>query len=873
MRSEGQGILSTRTRGPALFAAALCATVLCATPALFAQLDADNFDSYATGSFIAGQGAWDTWDQNAGVDAQVVGTFANSLPNSLELQPADDIVRLFSFSSGSFVFTSNVYIPAGQNGDYFFILLNEYEHGGPYNWSAQIILTDNGFGAIPAGMVGDVGGSSAPTGTGTPVALLYDQWVEVRVEVNLTTNTYDAYYNNLPIMVGNTWFGAGGSPQMRCLDLYNDGGGIFYYDDVAIDCLGPCPCLPIANLDTCEIDCATNTVELAWSTFSGAVYDNIEILRDGGVIATLPGTDVFYTDASPPPTGLIQYEIRANCAGGQSSSANCSVACTGGPCPPAVLGDECCDAQPLIMGANPFDTTNCTDSVDPRSGLNCPGVFFGQMSNDYWGTYTAVADGFLQVDTCNSFDTDLEVFEGACATKTQIACSGDFCGLGSQVTIPVTTGQTILVRVGAWAAGGTGMGDINITELCDPVLSGLAGTYDCNVDEVLLSWTPGAFDTYDVLRDGVAITTGLPSGTANFADTSPTNGITHTYTVLGQCALQGTSIGADVDVVISGAFGVTDVILRGETVAGGLVDSTLALDTELMTAGLSTVVLDGGPELIACLSDPTLERVWYMGGTYPDVRDLTDVDESTLVLAQALGIHIYVESGDQWGFFGIGSFGDIDGIDSVIGDGDDSLVSLTGADSGTGLDLSDLVAVPYTQDQAGNDWTDQLVITTADSLGPNSAVVWSQAGGTYDVGVYYDTNAGGKVLCQSWEFGGFGGDKADLLARYLGVLGGGPIAQVFKRGDANVDGGLNIADAVYILSNLFPPAGGPPGLSCQDSADANDDGGLNIADAIALLGNLFPTGGPAPLPAPFGACGPDPTDADPLDCASYPPCP
>lgn len=86
----------------------------------------------------------------------------------------------------------------------------------------------------------------------------------------------------------------------------------------------------------------------------------------------------------------------------------------------------------------------------------------------------------------------------------------------------------------------------------------------------------------------------------------------------------------------------------------------------------------------------------------------------------------------------------------------------------------------------------------------------------------------------------------------------------FVRGDANNDGDFNIADPIYTLSNLFPN-GVAPGTLCADASDANDDGELNIADPVTSLGALFsaPT---MPLPAPSGACGPDPTP-DTLDCA------
>ncbi|MEM7165463.1 MAG: hypothetical protein AAF581_08365 [Planctomycetota bacterium] len=83
-----------------------------------------------------------------------------------------------------------------------------------------------------------------------------------------------------------------------------------------------------------------------------------------------------------------------------------------------------------------------------------------------------------------------------------------------------------------------------------------------------------------------------------------------------------------------------------------------------------------------------------------------------------------------------------------------------------------------------------------------------------------------------------------------------------RRGDCNTDTSTNLADAIFLLGNLFP-IGVANVLSCDDACDANDDGALNLADAIAILGSLFGAP-PMPLPGP-AACGPDPT-SDGLGC-------
>ncbi|TSC75810.1 MAG: hypothetical protein G01um101431_1137 [Parcubacteria group bacterium Gr01-1014_31] len=88
---------------------------------------------------------------------------------------------------------------------------------------------------------------------------------------------------------------------------------------------------------------------------------------------------------------------------------------------------------------------------------------------------------------------------------------------------------------------------------------------------------------------------------------------------------------------------------------------------------------------------------------------------------------------------------------------------------------------------------------------------------------------------------------------------------LFRRGDANGDGMVDISDPIFILNSLLP-GGVQPG--CQDAADADDNGQIQTQDAIAALKYMF-TGGPE-IPSPGPAIpGPDPT-ADPLGCVQYP---
>ena len=95
--------------------------------------------------------------------------------------------------------------------------------------------------------------------------------------------------------------------------------------------------------------------------------------------------------------------------------------------------------------------------------------------------------------------------------------------------------------------------------------------------------------------------------------------------------------------------------------------------------------------------------------------------------------------------------------------------------------------------------------------------------------------------------------------------GGGTVEAIFRRGDADADGIVNITDAIYVLNYLFQGGSEPP---CLDAADADDEFAINITDGIYILNFLFLGGNEPPTPGPF-SCGPDTPGEDGLDCQSY----
>lgn len=93
------------------------------------------------------------------------------------------------------------------------------------------------------------------------------------------------------------------------------------------------------------------------------------------------------------------------------------------------------------------------------------------------------------------------------------------------------------------------------------------------------------------------------------------------------------------------------------------------------------------------------------------------------------------------------------------------------------------------------------------------------------------------------------------------------ISILFRRGDVNADGSVNITDPVILFLYLFQAGT----VGCADAADSNDDGSLNISDAVFLLNYLFRDGDVPP--PPFEELGEDPEPADGLDCERFDPPP
>jgi len=183
----------------------------------------EDFDSYAAGSALHGQGGWKGWDNAPGAGAPASNAQANSGAISAEIAGAADLVHEFDLAGEDLTISAMQYIPAGSTGESFFLLLNTYNDGGPYDWSVQLNF-NLGTGAI-----------TSDFGDGATASIVYGQWVELKFDIDLDGNTIDEYYNGA-LLSTHVWDDTGNA-TLGCIDLFANGASAVYYDDIILDSL------------------------------------------------------------------------------------------------------------------------------------------------------------------------------------------------------------------------------------------------------------------------------------------------------------------------------------------------------------------------------------------------------------------------------------------------------------------------------------------------------------------------------------------------------------------------------------------------------------------------------------------------------------
>jgi hypothetical protein len=198
------------------------AAIICLPSSALAQVWEENFDSYAAGTVLDNVGGWAGWDNTPAAAGVVTDAQARSGPNSVDIGAAADAVHPFTGNdSGQWTLTAWHFMPVRPlQNETFFIVNNVYNHGGPYEWTVQV-----GFNPV-TGMVTD---AFRPD---TPIAIAWNRWAEIRLEIDLDADTIDTFYDGSLLSSGQYTI-RGGPAEIANIDLFGNGTQSFY-DDISL---------------------------------------------------------------------------------------------------------------------------------------------------------------------------------------------------------------------------------------------------------------------------------------------------------------------------------------------------------------------------------------------------------------------------------------------------------------------------------------------------------------------------------------------------------------------------------------------------------------------------------------------------------------
>jgi len=211
-------------------------TALLCMPAVAVADWYEDFDDYVLGSGLHGQGGWEGWEGDSTWDAYVTDVQSLSAPHSVDIVADADLVQPFEgYTEGQWTLTAHVYVPSdlvAPNQTYF-ILLNTYG-AGIHNWSTQL-----GFNPATGNLTSEFEGATLP--------IVYDTWMELRVEIDLDADWQDIYYGG-NLLSGKSWtegLSGGGALNIGAMDLFAYGATSVYYDDMSL-VPEPASCLLLA---------------------------------------------------------------------------------------------------------------------------------------------------------------------------------------------------------------------------------------------------------------------------------------------------------------------------------------------------------------------------------------------------------------------------------------------------------------------------------------------------------------------------------------------------------------------------------------------------------------------------------------------------
>lgn len=183
----------------------------------------DGFESYGDGQLLYNVGGWTGWDNSSGAAGTATSAQAYTGSRSIVAGPSADAIHPFSaeFTSGQWTLSAWMFLSRNDHiADTYFIVNNEYNHGGPYSWTIEMQ-----FDTSTQRVLDDFRTENA-------VSIAYDRWAEIRIDFDLDNDLQSTWYDGQLLSTGILAY-AGGPLEIANIDLFST-GATCYYDDFNI---------------------------------------------------------------------------------------------------------------------------------------------------------------------------------------------------------------------------------------------------------------------------------------------------------------------------------------------------------------------------------------------------------------------------------------------------------------------------------------------------------------------------------------------------------------------------------------------------------------------------------------------------------------
>ena len=319
----------------------------------------ENWDSYAVGSNVHGQGGWKGWANDPNAGAFVDDAFSVSPTNSINIEGPSDLIHEFSgYTSGFVTVTAKMYIPGDFTGDTYFIFENVYSDVDTsiISWSTQVIFR----GA--SGTVENFDGAANPGS----LPFVTDAWADLKLEIDLDADVQTFYYNGEVLYTGS-WTnqfpdqGVPGILNIGSIDLFAGAPTLstpVYYDDISIvpgapgDVYGVTLAVDPDSLSGPPGTTVTYTVTI---TNTGNVQDTYDITAVGPNWPATPSVPSVTVDPAQSTTFDVTVEIPATAAIGALDTATVTATSQGEPATFATLTLDTIAAAEDQIFADGFD--------------------------------------------------------------------------------------------------------------------------------------------------------------------------------------------------------------------------------------------------------------------------------------------------------------------------------------------------------------------------------------------------------------------------------------------------------------------------------------------------------------------------------------